>query len=268
MKNIKNKLRWFFYRHPALYYFRFHLYKRPYNKSLINEENYNDYNKKSDIPELFHSVNTTINLNQDDNLDKATKLAKEVRLMIKGGRGLGLSSEKTLKLMLQGEGGVCSDIVQAYNNFCILNDIKIRELGVIDRVYDSKQDHSFNEYFSKDLKKWIAIDTSKGVCFIDPKNKVKLSATELFDYVNNGRTVEYFSYLDDNNYDFQNDLEESINQIYFQKNSIPFVISNYKIRFYDNLLDNFQTLLPTFVIHSMAVMLLKNVKFVMLRINP
>ncbi len=244
MTKLKNKLRWLLYRHPLLYYFRFYPYKKPFNSTLINGENYNSYNKKSDIPELFHKVNTSFQLDNSEPYDKAIILAKEVRLMIKGGRGLGLSSEKTLKLMLEGEGGVCSDIVQAYNNFCILNDIKIRELGVIDRIYDSKQDHSFNEYFSENLNKWVAIDVSKGVYFIDPKNEIKLSATELFDFVNNDKKVEYFSYLDDNSYVFQNDLEESINQIYFQKDSIAFVISNYQIKFYDNLLNNFQSWLP------------------------
>lgn len=265
MKKLKNKVRWMLYRHPALYYFRFYLYRRPHNHSVINGESYNDYNKKSDIPEIYHRVNSTFNLEQSNKIDKGIQLAKLVRLKIKGGKGLGLSSDKTLKSMLEGEGGVCSDIAQAYNNFCILNDIKIRELGIIDKIYDSKHDHSFNEFYSETLNKWIAIDVSKGIYFVDPINKEKLSAVELFNLIDNKKEVEFVSFLNDKNYDFNVDLEESVEQIYFQKNSIPFLISNYNIIFYDRLLNLFQSWLPTFMIHTIALLLFKNVKFIMLR---
>ncbi len=265
MKKIKNKLRWFFYRHPALYYFRFYLYKKPYNRTLINDENYNSYNKKSDIPKLFHSVNSTIHLVQNNHLDKATQLAKAVRLKIKGGRGLGLSSEKALKIMLDGNGGTCSDIVQAYNNFCILNDIKVRELGIVDKIYGAEYGHAFNEYYSQELKKWIAIDVNKCIYFVNPKNKEKLSSIELFNLIDNNKQVEYVSFLNKEAYDFNKNLDKSVKQIYFQKDSIPFVISNYKIKFYDKLLNTFQSWLPTFMIHTIAILLFSNVKFVLLR---
>ena len=265
MKTLKNKVRWMLYRHPALYYFRFYLYKRPHNHSVINGESYNDYNEKSDIPEIYHKVNSTFELQQSNNLDKGIQLAKFVRLKIKGGKGLGLSSDRTLKFMLKGEGGVCSDIAQAYNNFCILNDIKIRELGIIDKIYDSKHDHSFNEFFSEKLNKWIAIDVSKGIYFVDPSTSKKLSAVELFNLIDNQKKVEYVSFITEKTYDFHSDLEESVEQIYFQQNSIPFLISNYNIGFYDKLLNLFQSWLPTFIIHTIALILFKNVKFIMLR---
>ena len=43
--------------------------------------------------------------------------------------GLSVPSEEALKIMLAGKGGVCSDMVQIFNNFCVINDIKVREWG-------------------------------------------------------------------------------------------------------------------------------------------
>lgn len=265
MQKLKGKLRWFLYRHPMLYYIRFYLYKKKYSKTTIDNECYNDYNSKKSIPEIYHRVNTSINLEPDDGLDKAIKLAKEIRLLIKGGRGLGLSSGKALEIMVKGNGGTCSDITQAYNNFCIINDIKVREWGIIDKLYGAQFGHAFNEYYSEELKKWILVDISRAIYFMDTKTHKKLSAVELFDYVQKEKEVTYISFINDQTLSFNKDLDERITHIYLQKDRLPFLISNYNIKFYDNLLNTFQSWLPTFMIHFFAVPLFKNVRFMLLR---
>jgi hypothetical protein len=42
-----------------------------------------------------------------------------LRNNIKGGTGLGKSSKPPLQKMINGEGGVCSDFAQVYNNFVL-----------------------------------------------------------------------------------------------------------------------------------------------------
>lgn len=265
MQNLKGKLRWLFYRHPALYYARFYLYKRKFDKSLVDRECYNSYNEKSDIPLLFHDVNKSFSLSTTEGLELAIMLAKELRSRVSGGRGLGLSSEKALKLMINGKGGVCSDITQAYNNFCILNDIKIREWGIIDKLYGAKFGHAFNEFYSDELQKWVLIDVSKCIYFIDPNTNNKLSALELFNCLKHNDPIEYVSFLPDKDLYFNKNLDEAVERIYLKKDRLPFLITNYNIKFYDRLLNTFQSWLPTFVIHFMAVPLFKNVRFVLIR---
>ncbi len=265
MQKLKGKLRWLFYRHPLLYYIRFYLYKRSYNKPLIDNECYNSYNKKEDIPEIFHTVNKSISLTPDKGLDKAIKLAKEIRLRIAGGRGLGLSSGRSLEIMIKGEGGTCSDITQAYNNFCILNDIRVREWGIIDKLYGARFGHAFNEYYSDELQKWVLVDISKCLYFVNPDTEEKLSAIQLFDFVKRNKSVKYISFLPDPSLHFNKNLDESVNHIYLQKDRLPFLISNYNIKFYDTLLNTFQSWLPTFVIHFLAVPVFKNVRFILVR---
>jgi len=265
MQKLKGRLRWLLYRHPVLYYIRFYLYKRRFNKTLIENECYNDYNPKKDIPDLFYEVNDSLPLLPNEGLDAAIKLAKELRLRIPGGRGLGLSSGKALEIMIKGEGGTCSDITQAYNNFCIVNDIKIREWGIIDKLYGARFGHAFNEYYSDELQKWILIDISKCIYFIDEETQEKLSAVELFDNVKKDKPVKYISFLSDPNLHFNKTLDESLRHIYLKKERLPFLISNYNIKFYDRLLNSFQSWLPTFIIHFIAVPLFKNVRFILVR---
>lgn len=54
---------------------------------------------------------------------------------MKGGAVLGLSSKKTLEIMLARQGGVCSDFSQIFNIFCFINRIRVRECGCIDPLY-------------------------------------------------------------------------------------------------------------------------------------
>ncbi len=39
--------------------------------------------------------------------------------------------------MINGEGGVCSDFSQIYSNFCVINDIKVKEWGLKNLSNDS-----------------------------------------------------------------------------------------------------------------------------------
>jgi hypothetical protein len=62
--------------------------------------------------------------------EKEKKNSKWLRNHIKGG-GWDLENPPTKhSKMIRGEGGVCSDMSQVYNNFCVINDLKSKEVGL------------------------------------------------------------------------------------------------------------------------------------------
>lgn len=118
-------------RHPFLYLTRFRLLSRDSCIEDIKEYSYNDLNEKAEIPIYFYDVNKIIfseTVAQND-FDKIIFLSKWLKTHIKGGPGLSEPSSKALKTMLSGKGGVCSDMAQVFNNFCVINDVKVREWG-------------------------------------------------------------------------------------------------------------------------------------------
>jgi hypothetical protein len=85
---------------------------------------------------------------------KKPKKIKWLRNHIKGGPGLGKSSNKALRKMIRGEGGVCSDMSQVYNNFCVIKRFKSKRMGlkIITDNHSILGGHSFNGYTLKNLK--------------------------------------------------------------------------------------------------------------------
>ena len=155
--------------------------------------------------------------------------------------------------MLTGSGGVCSDLSQVFNNFCVINDIQVKEWGITTLPYDGKfGGHAFNEFYSKELKKWVLIDVSKSVMFYTQNSKAPLSVLETFEFRNQSDT--YFkSFLPSNT------IEEGlIENYYFDKTRVPFLICNYSNKTYDIYLDRFQKILPIFMIHFWLFVLNKS----------
>jgi hypothetical protein len=94
---------------------------------------------KDSIPARYFEVNRSMNLNPEmETLEKALEIGRYLRANVKGGRGLGLSSEQTLEKMLGEKGGVCSDFSQIFCIFCLINDIKVKEWGCVDGLYNGK----------------------------------------------------------------------------------------------------------------------------------
>ena len=208
---------------------------------------YNRINNKEDIPKSFHIVNSIIF--QDgtdlDSFQRVIKIASWLRNHIKGGSGLSLSSEKALAKMLAGEGGVCSDMAQVFNNFCVINDIKVREWGITSVPFDGEfGGHAFNEFYAEELDKWILIDVWNTIMFYMEGKNEALSTLELFECNKTSQQAEFKSFLESNVID-----EKRIESHFLKPSSTPFLICNYNNKTYDIYLDKFQPYVPIFLIH-------------------
>lgn len=253
MHRFFKKLAHTFKRHPLLYLIRYAmLSKNGKGKNIEAMGCFNDINTLESIPKLYFEVNAKIPLdpNQDD-LSRAITIATYLRKVVRGGPGIGLSSERTLSLMLEGKGGVCSDFAQIFNIFCFINTIRVKEWGIVDSLYKGKFGHAFNEIYSSELQQWIAIDIHKGILFLDEKNKKYFSTLGLFQHLRAGNRlkVKYFSeYVCPNS--------ERTPMIY-SSTSIPFLIENKPnsvTDYYYNKLQN----APILLINTLLVLLNKN----------
>src|SRR6476620_9562432 len=193
MNPFSGTLRRIIFRHPLVYYSRYILLSKNCKvKSVDGVGCFNDVNNIDDVPKVYFEINSKIGLAPDaDELEKALAIGTYLRMNIKGGHGLGLSSEETLTKMLAGIGGVCSDFSQIFNIFCFINGIKVKEWGCIDRFYKSQFGHSFNEIYSQKEQKWIAIDIHKSILFRDSEAKTLLSSVELFGHLRKNKKVEH-----------------------------------------------------------------------------
>ncbi|TXG38882.1 transglutaminase domain-containing protein [Seonamhaeicola maritimus] len=217
------------------------------SQEVMASHNYNHINKKQLIPKSFFIVNSIIFKDKSglNTFDKVMEIAKWLRLNIKGGSGLSLSSEKALQKMLAGEGGVCSDMAQVFNNFCVVNDIVVREWGITSMPFNGEfGGHAFNEFYSESLGKWVLIDVSKTIMFCLGNNDTPLSVMELFECNKQGTKVAYKSFLPSNHVD-----DDLVSYYYLSNKRVPFLICNYCNETYDSYLDKFRTYLPVFVIH-------------------
>ena len=142
---------------------------------LLKSYCYNQHNQPSQIPQLFHTYNQLWFKHLTGTcLQKAIAIARRLRNELGGGASIGLASQATFAAMLTKKAGVCSDYSQVFINFCILNNIKVREWGVVDKWYNPRFGHSFNEIYCIQLKQWVAIDVGKGVVFSTLTNNYRL----------------------------------------------------------------------------------------------
>ena len=216
---------------------------------------FHDFNSLSSIPKLYFETNGKLGLNtSQDEYDKALQIGKFLRTNIKGGPGIGLSSQETLEIMLANKGGVCSDFSQIFNIFCFINGIKVKEWGCIDRFYKTEFGHSFNEIYSTAQQKWIAIDIHKGITFYNEEG-IALSVIELFSNLRNGHHVMFKHYSDYISPDYHRTPNV------FSATTIPFIISNNKNNVTDYYFEKFQKLLSPILINTLILLLRKNHKF-------
>ena len=162
----------------------------------------------------------------------------------KVGPGLSEPSDKALKTMLYGKGGVCSDMAQIFNNFCVINNLQVREWGTTSAPYNPNNGgHSFNEVYIKELQKWLLVDPSWGITFYN-EHKGKLSVVELYALSRNLKSIEYQSFIEGNVIE-----QAQINKNYLNPDVTPFLICNYRNRIYDRYLELTRPLIPVFIIH-------------------
>jgi hypothetical protein len=249
MKPIK-PLNKFWNRNTFFYKVRYQLLFREVTPKKLSQLYYNQYNKPDSIPQIYKEINKKIfqsTPKELDDFEKALTIATWLRENIKGGKGLGINSEDALKYMLHGGYGVCSDFCQIFNNFCVINHIKVREWGLKSEI-SVKEGHSFNEFYSPELGKWILIDVSNAIYFVS-ENKTPLSAIEAFDLNNNKlqKKTHYYSSK------FK-PTQKMVNKYYYSDHITPFLVDKYKNRFYDSLLKNFN-FLPIPIVHGLAILL-------------
>jgi hypothetical protein len=211
---------------------------------------YNSINPKNEIPPIYFELNQSIfsESHKDlTDLKKAEKIAKWLRNNIKGGTGLGKSSKTAITEMINGEGGVCSDFAQVYNNFCVINDLKVKEWGlkILNDNPDTLEGHSFNEIYSKELQKWILIDVAKCIYFYNSDSSLPLSVSELIELKNKNKAIKYLKF----NAEITADPKRIV-ELYLVANSFPFIITNYRNKTYDYFLDNLR-FLPVSLIHGL-----------------
>ena len=261
---MSKTISWYLRRHPLLYKIRFRLVSK--NSSLASIENfcYNDLNKKADIPSLFFEVNTLLFANSrkdSTDFEKAVKIAIWLKDNIKGGPGLGKSSTTALSKMLKGEGGVCSDFSQIYNNFCVINDLKVKEWGMKSLSTDSNVagGHSFNEVYCNEFQKWIMIDVAKSIVFYNSNLRIPLSTLEFIRLKKENKKINF------SNINANISIESyNINNIFLISSSLPFVITNYNNKTFDYFLDKLD-FFPVSIIHGILILMRKSYAFEFLK---
>lgn len=243
---ILKKIKWTLKRHPFLYLTRFRLLSKNTSVDAIESCSYNTLNKKTDIPGLYHDINAEIfkNVKPESDLDLIKHLVTWLLDHTNFGPGLSVTSEKALDILLYGKGGVCSDMVQVFNNFCVINDIPVREWGTTSAPFNrANGGHSFNEVYIKNFKKWLLIDPSWGGMFYDENNRA-LSAVELYSLNRTHQPVHYQSFIPNKEIPI-----EHVNKNYLNPDITPFLICDYRNKTYDRSLRFARPYIPIFIIH-------------------
>ena len=253
---IRKKIRWLVKRHPLLYKIRFKLLSKNSDLTGIEGISYNQVNKASEIPLNYHEVNAKIFEGVSDtltDLEKVIKIASWLKANIKGGSGLSEPSEMALNTMLSGDGGVCSDMAQVFNNFCVINDILVREWGATSAPFNLNYGgHSFNEVYISELNQWVLIDVSYTIFFYDSRNN-KLSVPEFFKLKRQNKKVVYKSFVEDSEA-----VKEAVDKNYLNESIVPFLICDYSNKTYDWHLSRFRPFFPIFTIHFFIFMINKS----------
>ncbi|WP_158524992.1 transglutaminase-like domain-containing protein [Winogradskyella epiphytica] len=216
----------------------------------IQDLSYNDWNAKEDIPPYFYEINTKIF--KDGKPDADLELIKQLVTWLyshsKVGPGLSEPSDKALETLLYGKGGVCSDMAQVFNNFCVINDIKVREWGTTSAPFSRDNGgHSFNEVFIKELNKWVLIDPSWGMLFFEENKEQPLSVLKVFEFSRKRQKLVFSSFI--RNKDI---TKSQVNKNYLNPDITPFLICAYRNKTYDRYLKLYRAYLPVFIIHFLV----------------
>jgi hypothetical protein len=252
---ILKKVSWFFKRHHFLYITRFRLLSRNSSITDIASCSYNQCNPEKDIPNNFKDVNHTIfkEGKATSDMEMVKQLSVWLQNNIKGGPGLSEPSDAALQIMLAGKGGVCSDMAQIFNNFCVINNLKVREWGTTRAPFNKEYGgHSFNEVFIKELNKWVLIDVYASLMFYDEAS-VPLSVIELYERVRTKKEITFKSFATGREVNHANVIKN-----YLDPDTTPFLICNYSNKTYDAFLGVFRPQVPVFIIHFMLLLLGKS----------
>ncbi len=253
LNQIKKKM----LRHPLLYALRYALISENgppvYHDDCARFDTFND---ASVVPDFFYEINSKMALDPTaDELQKAIQIGIYLRSRSKPGPGIGLSPELTLQMMLEGKGGVCSDFSEMFNLFCLINQIPVKEWGSADQLYKTQLGHSFNEIYSEQHKKWIAIDIHKGILFKDNSGNY-LSVIELFNDLRAGSPLIPHHYSD-----YRAPKIERLALVYAAK-TIPFLVDYKHYKYISQCFRKYQKKVPKILIDTWIILNRKNQKFI------
>lgn len=255
--SVLNRLKKKMLRHPWLYVVRYALISENGEQANFNQlARFDQFNDLSVVPDYFFKINSEISVAEHaDELEKSKQIGQYLRSKTKPGPAIGLSPEATLRKMLEGNGGVCSDFSEIFNLFCLINQIPVKEWGCVDRLYNTQFGHSFNEIYSSAKQKWIAIDIHKGILFKDPSGDY-LSTIELFQYLRAGNEliVEHYS-------DYRSPQIERLNFVYAAQ-TIPFLVDNRHFKYISNCFQKYEKKIPKLLMDSWIILVQKNQKFI------
>lgn len=238
-------------RHPFLHKVRWFMVTKSPKPTYFKDENYNAYNSKEDIHPIFFEDNPITDSEQNlSTLVKVIKIAEHFNTFFKKGRGLGLASDDSYITMRYKQGGVCSDFAQVFINFCIINDIKIREWGIKGGTQSVIGGHSFNEFWSEELKKWILIDVYNGVFIINKSSRELLSVSQLVDYMSgfNAENLDFELMVDT----LKPPNKPHLANYFFDNRNLFFLITNYRIKKVDVFL-KYQNRIPLAILHTSLI---------------
>ena len=247
-----NNIRWTIKRHPFLYITRFKLLSKNATEEDIQEVSYNACNSKEDVPKCYYEVNKQIfkQGTPKSDLELIKQLVSWLYAHTRMGPGLSEPSDKVLRTMLYEKGGVCSDMVQVFNNFCLINNIQVREWGTTSAPFNPQNGgHSFNEVYITEWQKWVLIDPSWGMLFHEKENTLPISVLELYTSIRENKSVCYHTFI--------KEKEIEPNQVlknYLNPDITPFLICNYSNKTYDAFLKVARPYVPVFIIHFMVFM--------------
>ncbi len=218
------------------------------SKKVLEEENYNSYNHKKDIPKIFYTENEKMQVVGNTTFERVLHIATYLKGKYGGGtKNLGYSSEKTLHTLQTQPEGTCGDYSQVFILFCILNDIKVREWGVHDKVYKNTIGHVFNEVYLPEQNQWMCIDLHFAIYFKDTITQQALSMPDIIKRTAESKeeTIEIAHFLP-----IKNSAEGRayIKSIYFRRTHLFFLITHYQNKKMDDALNRFSKL-PIPLVH-------------------
>lgn len=223
-------------RAPIFFPIRFFLILTKPSQKSLEEENYGSYNPKEIIPAAFYKENEKMEVPAGTVLEKALYMATYLKGKYPGGtKSLGYSSAETLYTLQTKPEGTCGDYSQIFINFCIINNIKVREWGVHDAVYKNVVGHVFNEVFLPEQNQWMCIDLHFAIYFSDSLTKRPLSMADIISRVAEDRAneIEITHILPIKN---NPEGHQKIKSIYFGKEHLFFLVTKYSIRKQDKAL--------------------------------
>jgi len=131
-----------------------------------------------------------------------------------------------------------------------VDDIKVREWGIKGGTKSVIGGHSFNEFWSEELKKWILIDVYNGMFITNKSSRELLSVSQL---------VDYMSGFNADNLDFQMMVDNAaglekpyLSNYFFDNRNLFFLLTNYRIKKVDAFLKH-QNRIPLALLHTTLI---------------